>query len=121
ICFGSFAQHGRLRSGHYTLRACGHRARPRTVGAPVAGMWPPDSRICGGDSVTELAGAAGAHQVERIAGHSRVDISLHYTQADQDVQTKAESWWARGDSNARPLPCQGKEAPLYPIDESASD
>jgi integrase len=87
-------------------------------------------------AVTELAKYAGANQAQRMAGHASADISLHYTQADLDAQTNAvldlqnrvrnaaikpqqdssenrvdakllKSWWARGDSNARPLPCQG--------------
>ena len=88
------------------------------------------------EAVTELAKYAGANQAQRMAGHARADISLHYTQADLDAQTNAvldlqnrvrdaaiepqqdssknrvdaklwKTWWARGDSNARPLPCQG--------------
>ena len=88
------------------------------------------------EAVTELAKMAGANQAQRMAGHSRADMSLHYTQADlaaqdaavRDLQHRVRSgefksdpdttdsgidakllkaWWARGDSNARPLPCQG--------------
>ena len=71
-----------------------------------------------------------------MAGHTHADISLHYTQADLDAQMNAvlelqnrvrdagikpqqdssedpvdakllKTWWARGDSIARPLPRQG--------------
>ena len=83
-----------------------------------------------------------------MAGHSKADMSLHYKQSDLEAQAAAvrefqrrmkndgiesdttksaddadllKRWWARGDSNARPLPCQGEKAPFYPIDESASD
>jgi len=87
------------------------------------------------EAVTELAKYAGANQAQRMAGHSRADMSLHYTQSDAEVQAAAvrelqarirgaikpdpdtsvtdidakllKTWWARGDSNARPLPCQG--------------
>ncbi len=41
------------------------------------------------EAVTELAKSAGANQAQRMAGHSRADISLHYTQADLDAQTEA--------------------------------
>ena len=88
------------------------------------------------EAVTELAKYAGANQAQRMAGHSKADMSLHYTQADMDVQNTAvrdfqsavrsggikpypdsteiptdakllKTWWARPDSNWRPLPCQG--------------
>ncbi len=88
------------------------------------------------EAVTELAALAGANQAQRMAGHSRADMSLHYTQADLDKQDIAvrefqnrvrtatiksdqdnltssdpakllKGWWACADSNCRPLPCQG--------------
>ncbi len=88
------------------------------------------------EAVTELAKHAGANQAQRMAGHSKADMSLHYTQADMAVQDAAvrdfqdrvknggikpdqdtteseidakllKGWWACADSNCRPLPCQG--------------
>jgi integrase len=88
------------------------------------------------EAVTELSKHLGANQAPRMAGHSRADMSLHYTQVDMEAQSEAvrslqsavrnggikpdpdttesandakllKTWWARGDSNARPLPCQG--------------
>jgi len=41
------------------------------------------------EAVTELAMRAGANQAQRMAGHSRADMSLHYTQADLDIQAAA--------------------------------
>jgi integrase len=41
------------------------------------------------EAVTDLAKYAGASQAQGMAGHSRVDTSLHYTQADLDAQTAA--------------------------------
>lgn len=102
------------------------------------------------EAVTELAKQVGANQAQRMAGHSKADMSLHYTQADTNAQAAAVrdlqnrirnggiksdpdtpvsgtdaklliSWWACADSNCRPLPCQGGKCPLYPIDDNASD
>src|ERR1017187_1542163 len=87
------------------------------------------------EAITELAKHAGANQAQRMAGHSKEDQSLHYTQADmagqdaavRDFQSRVKNggikpdpdtteseidakllkgWWACADSNCRPLPCQ---------------
>ena len=92
------------------------------------------------EAITELAKHAGANQAQRMAGHSKADQSLHYTQADMAAQDAAvrdfqgrvknggikpdpdtaeseiaakllKGWWACADSNCRPLPCQCKTAP----------
>jgi len=34
------------------------------------------------EAITELAKFAGANQAQRMAGHSKADMSLHYTQSD---------------------------------------
>lgn len=41
------------------------------------------------EAVTEYSKSAGPHQAQRMAGHSKADMSLHYTQADRDVQEAA--------------------------------
>lgn len=41
------------------------------------------------EAITELAPLVGANQVQRMAGHSTADMSLHYTQSDLDAQTAA--------------------------------
>ena len=41
------------------------------------------------DAVTEYSRSMGSNQAQRMAGHSRADMSLHYTQADREAQEVA--------------------------------
>jgi integrase len=41
------------------------------------------------EAVTSLAGELGPHQAQRMAGHSKADMTLHYTLSDFEAQERA--------------------------------
>src|SRR5215469_7513156 len=53
---------------------------------------------------------ATAFETQEQAGHAKLDTTMSYVRRISyrvATLTYGGLWWARGDSNARPLPCQG--------------
>jgi predicted nuclease of predicted toxin-antitoxin system len=70
-----------------------------------------DGLRAGGHSVLFIAESEPSVSDEIVLARSREQDAVLVT-ADKDFgelvfRRKLLTWWARGDSNARPLPCQG--------------